>query len=297
MKSFGILLSPNRPTGEIREWATRFDDAGVDSLWMPDHLVNPSDGDAPWLNAWTLLGAIAERTRRCRIGILVSNFVLHVPLDMARLAATLDHLSDGRFDLGLGLGGASACRAATGVADDGPALVGRLEAGIESLLNIYSGRPVDLAAVPVIGGFAGPKSIGFAPLPVQRPRPPLLIGGHGSRVLDVAARFADTWNVYSPPRLAPDENIVSALKRLSRKFDDRLDGEGRGGQVRRSILLDFDPGLQPKSCHELADLVGTLSAIGFDEVIAASWPEHHPDGQAEQLLTFATDELPGLITA
>jgi alkanesulfonate monooxygenase SsuD/methylene tetrahydromethanopterin reductase-like flavin-dependent oxidoreductase (luciferase family) len=291
------MLVPDRRPAELLEWASRFDDAGVESLWVPDHLVNPSEVDASWLDAWTLLGVIAERTSRCRIGPLVSNFVLHVPVDMARLSATVDHLSDGRFTLGLGLGGAPACRAAAGVLDDGPALVGRFEAGIESLLGIYDDRPVDLAAVPVVGGYPGPESFRFSPRPVQRPHPPLLIGGHGPRVLEIAARFANTWNAFSPPRLKPEENITSALKRLTRAFDDRLDRHARRGQVRKSILLDYDPSLQPESRSQLADLVGTLSDLGFDEVISTSWPGHHHDRWTEELLTFVVDDLPGLMRA
>jgi alkanesulfonate monooxygenase SsuD/methylene tetrahydromethanopterin reductase-like flavin-dependent oxidoreductase (luciferase family) len=101
--AFGVLLVQDRPSAEVLGWAARFEEAGVDSLWVPDHLANPSDVNSFWLDGWTVLAAIAERTDRCRIGTLVSNFVLHPPLRMARLIATLDAISGGRLEIGLGL--------------------------------------------------------------------------------------------------------------------------------------------------------------------------------------------------
>ena len=115
MTSFGVLLAQDHSPAEVLDWARRFDEAGADSVWVADHLANPFDVNSLWFDGWTLLAAMAVTTSRCRIGPLVSNFVLHSPLRMARLTTTLDGISNGRLNLGLGMGGASVCRSASSV--------------------------------------------------------------------------------------------------------------------------------------------------------------------------------------
>jgi alkanesulfonate monooxygenase SsuD/methylene tetrahydromethanopterin reductase-like flavin-dependent oxidoreductase (luciferase family) len=290
--SFGVMLVQDRPLAHILDWAVRFDDAGVDSLWVPEHLVNPSAVDSAWLDAWTLLAVLAERTTTCRLGPLVSNFVLHSPLELARLATTLDAISAGRLDLGLGLGGAPACRSAAGVHDDGPALAARFEQGVAALLDILADVPITLPDVPLVAGFAGPGSVRFAPACVQSPRPPIVIGGHGPRVLDTAARIADRWNVCFPPGVNLAEGLEPALLRLLGKFEQRAEAHGRSDRITRSILFDYAPGLEPSSRHEMVDLVGRMGELGFQECIVSGWPPRHDDTWAEELLTFLGQDLP-----
>ena len=297
MATFGVFLGQDRPVGDVLGWAARFDEAGVDSLWVADHLANPFDADGPWYEGWTLLGALATATQRCRLGPLVSTFVLHPPLHLARLAATVDALSDGRLDLGLGLGGAAVCRAASGVSDDGPGLAGRFERGLVALLGIFAGVPLPLPSVPPIAGRGQPAVLRWTTPTVQSPRPPIVVGGQGPRVIDSAARHADRWNLWNPFRPGSSPDPDTALGDILERFDERCAAVGRPGRVPRSILLDFHEGLRPRDRAELTDLVGRLFALGFDECIAVSWMDWLDGGlgrPVEELLAFVAEDLPTL---
>src|SRR5579863_6839279 len=136
MRSFVVFLQQERPIADLLDCAGRFDEAGADSVFVADHLAPPSGSSALWFDGWTVLAAMAERTSRCRLGPLVSNFVLHPPLRMARLTTTLDAISKGRLDLGLGMGGAPVCRSANSVFERGAALADRFERGLDSLIKV-----------------------------------------------------------------------------------------------------------------------------------------------------------------
>jgi alkanesulfonate monooxygenase SsuD/methylene tetrahydromethanopterin reductase-like flavin-dependent oxidoreductase (luciferase family) len=236
----------------------------------------------------------ADRTSVCRLGSLVSNFVLNSPLRMARLATTLDAASGGRFELGLGLGSAPVCRAAEAVRDDGRALVERFEEGLSAVIELLEGRSVALQTVPTVAGLRGPESVRLQPLCLHRPRPPLIIGGHGPRVLDIAAKYADRWNAYYAPGGDTPGELVPALSQLVQRFEERCAAHGR--QVERSILFDYAPSLQPANRRELAELVNRMSDLGFDECIVTAWPVPGDDRRAYELLEFINDDLPALRT-
>jgi hypothetical protein len=93
---FGILLMQERPVPELVGWGTRFDEAGVDSVWIAEHLALAQDVDHPWYAGWDLLEAMAVVTERCQIGPLVTTFQYHSSLAMARHVVMVDALSDGR---------------------------------------------------------------------------------------------------------------------------------------------------------------------------------------------------------
>lgn len=139
---------PERPVHERLGWATRFDEAGVDSLWVAEHLALPQEVDHPFSAGWDLLAAMALVTRRCRIGPLVTTFQYHSSLAMARHVVTVDGLSDGRLDLGVGLGGAPVDRAFGGVPD---ASFGALAAGLDRGLT-------ETSALLAVSGSRSPRS-------------------------------------------------------------------------------------------------------------------------------------------
>ena len=236
MTSFGVLLAQNRPVAELLDWGRRFDEAGVDSLWIADHLAEPFDPNSLWFDGWTVLAAIAMSTTSCRIGPLVSNFVLQPPLRMARLTVTLDAISSGRLALALGMGGSPVCSSASSVFEPFPALADRFENGLDSLIRILDDVPLPLAPVPMPAGHRSPESVRLSTPCVQIPRPPIVVGGQGPRMIDIAARVGDRWNFYRPPGVDSADDLDDALRRIIERFEERCAVHGRSGEVGRSLL-------------------------------------------------------------
>src|SRR5215210_1654716 len=103
---FGIITIQNAPWATMVERWQHIEALGFDSVWVADHYVNPYQPTQPWFDGWTLLTALATQTTTIRLGALVTNITLHNPAVLARRALTVDHISNGRLEVGLGSGGA-----------------------------------------------------------------------------------------------------------------------------------------------------------------------------------------------
>jgi alkanesulfonate monooxygenase SsuD/methylene tetrahydromethanopterin reductase-like flavin-dependent oxidoreductase (luciferase family) len=173
--------------------------------WLWDHMV-PLRGDVRGaaLEAWTLLAALAAQTSRLRLGVIVTSNRLRSPALLAKMAATVDVIAQGRLDFGIGVGGSR-------VAVDNPAVrefeaygVPLVSPGVavrdlaESLSVIRrmwtEVEPFDFdgESIKLRGAVCEPK-------PLQKPHPPILIGGSGDRVLRIVAEHADIWNYPGAP--------------------------------------------------------------------------------------------------
>jgi len=177
---FGVMQSTAVSAEAWVTSARRAEQLGYDILLMPDHL-------GAQLSPVAALMAAAAATTRLRIGSYVFANDYRHPLVLAREAATLDVLSGGRFELGIGAGWNVADYGALGAPYDPPPVrVDRLSEAVPLVKRLLSGETVDHEGprYRLRGARAGP-------LPVQRPRPPVLIGGGGPRMLRLAAREAD----------------------------------------------------------------------------------------------------------
>jgi len=190
---FGIQTPQEGATFEAlaEHWRVA-DDLGFDSVWLDDHfysVVRPRS--EPQMEAWTLLAALAPQTRRIGVGILVTCNSYRNPALLAKMAATVDVLTNGRFIHGIGAGWFEG--EYEGYGYDFPDIRTRLAQLDESLrlqkLLWTTDRP------SFDGRFYRLKDAWCEPRPVQRPYPPILIGGGGEKVLlRIVARHADVWN-------------------------------------------------------------------------------------------------------
>jgi alkanesulfonate monooxygenase SsuD/methylene tetrahydromethanopterin reductase-like flavin-dependent oxidoreductase (luciferase family) len=193
----------------LREAVVAAEAAGADDLWIDDHLLaDEGDRDDPKLEAWTTLAAVAALTSRARLGLLVAANTFRNPGLTAKLAVTVDHVSDGRAILGLGAGWFADEHRAFGMDDEfGNGFGERLDRLSEAVPLIR--RLLDGERVTADGRFYRFRDAVAAPRPVQ-PRIPFLIGGSGpTKTLPLVARYADLWNAYgSPTSLAASDAIL-----------------------------------------------------------------------------------------
>jgi F420-dependent oxidoreductase-like protein len=182
---------------DLRDAVRHAEDAGFDDVWLDDHLLS-DEGDwrDPKLEGWTSLAAVAQVTTRARLGLLVAANTFRNPGLTAKLATTLDHLSDGRSILGIGGAWFEREHDAFGI-DFGAGFGERLDRLGEALPLIR--RLLDGERVTHQGRFYTMTDALCEPRPVQA-HVPILVGGTGPRkTIPMVARYADMWNAYGTP--------------------------------------------------------------------------------------------------
>jgi probable F420-dependent oxidoreductase len=217
------VQSFSAPSGAAwRERAQRAEALGYSALHLADHFLGPgpalaaSNHPLQELAAVPAMAAAAAATTTLRIGCRVFCNDYRHPVMLAKEAATLDLLSDGRLELGLGAGWLRGEYEAAGMRfDPAPERIARLEESVALLKALFAGAPVAHAGAHYrVSGFTG------APQPVQRPHPPLMIGGGSRRVLAFAAREADVVSFNFNNRagvIGPDGAASSTADATARK--------------------------------------------------------------------------------
>jgi F420-dependent oxidoreductase-like protein len=201
-------------------------DTGLEGLWAPDHfMLGPK---AEEFEVWTLLSALAERTEDVDLGPLVGSITYRNPALLAKMATTVDVLSEGRLRLGLGAGWHEEEHRAYGF--DFPDVGTRIEMldeGIQVVKSMFTEEDPTFEGdhYTIDGALNEPK-------PVSQPHPPIVVGGAGPKMLRLAARHADEWNVEISGRARG-----RSIEFKARKFDEYLENEGRDpDEVDRSWL-------------------------------------------------------------
>lgn len=213
--SFGIMTAPMQVDYHdiLRVWREADTIPEIEHAWLFDHLMPiGGDPDGPTYEGWTLLSALAAHTRRLRLGVLVTSNRFRPPAMLAKIATTVDIVSDGRLDFGIGVGSrpspplARREYAAHGLPFHETAhAVGSLAEACTVIRRLWTEeKPFDFHGTyhHLTGAFGNPK-------PVQRPHPPILIGGRSSATLRVAAEHADLWNI-------PGGDIDDVVRRSAR---------------------------------------------------------------------------------
>ena len=292
--TFGVLMLPDAPWTELVERARRVEAMGFDTLWVGDHFVNPYAPKGPWFDGWATIAGLASVTAGIRLGPLVSSITLRNPALLARMAMTVDHISGGRLDLGIGPAGAPLDYAMLGLPVWTPReRVDRLDEGLQMIVALLEQGEAHHAG----RHYAIEQAI-LAPPPVQRPRPPITVGALGPRAIEVAARHADAWNTYGVAggravtgRLEHAEAMVATAARVA-LLDAACERAGRDPSTIRRSYLSFRGIREPLGTpSEFARFAADLQSLGFREIVAY-WPSDR-DGEVA-LERIAREALPDL---
>jgi F420-dependent oxidoreductase-like protein len=289
-------------------WQELDRDSNFESLWLMDHFVTgfgtAFGSEGPCLEGWTALAALAQATSRVRLGIMVTGNTYRHPAVLAKQATTLDHISGGRLEFGIGAAWHTYEHEAFAIPF--PSVKERLERLEEAVQLIkllwtqplpkLDGKHYQLHAPP------------YNPPNVQQPHPPILIGGGGEKkTLRIVAKYADATNVQGTP------------KEVAHKFQV-LEGHCREvgrdfGTIRRTIqvplFLNEDPAFKKRvlqgmsaamgvseeaaaagillgSVPEIKQQVRRFVDAGVQEFMLAQWPRIHMDG----LRRFSQEVIP-----
>jgi len=275
---FGICTDQNMTWEKSVERWQWFEQLGFESAWLCDHLVQPSRPQGPYFEAWTLLAGLAARTEKIRIGVLVTSNTFRHPSVLARMAVTVDHISNGRLEVGLGAGWYEPEHTMFGIPfPETRELVSRFKEAVQV---------VDLVMREDTSSFAGEyyqlKNAQSRPLSVQKPRPPLVLGAFGPRMLKIVAMYADTWNAFGTPKEMRERNQM---------LDDYCREIGRDPEtLDRSIYYwvtksDADPWASREAFY---DGIGPYVEAGVNQFLL----DQPRDDQIHMLEWVAAEVLP-----
>lgn len=276
----GIVIIPTSPWSEMVRRARIVEEAGFDTLMTGDHLRHPLDPAAEFLDGWTALAGWAAVTSRVRLAMLVSNVIYRQPAVLAKQAIAVDHISDGRLDLGIGSGVFESDHRMAGVPtwslDE---RVGRTEEVIVLVDRLLRGVTEDWA-----GRWYSVADAAVAPLPVQRPRPPIVVGANHSRMLRVTARHADVWNTWGGYGLDEPTFLARTRHRVA-EIDHACENAGRDpASLERSVLVHHSVFQPWRSTGNFERIVSTFAAIGFGECLMY-WPQPHERDGFDRVIT------------
>lgn len=268
-----VLVLPDRhPTSDFLADVVRADRTGVRTVWTYDHITWPLLKDGPWYGAVPLLAAAAAVTSRVRLGLQVATPNYRHPVPFAKELMTLDQLSGGRLDAGLGAGTEGPDALVLGEQPRTPRE--RMDRFTEwlGLLDTLLRRPVTTER----GERFSAVDAHMLPGCVQQPRVPFTVAGTGPRSLGLVARHGQAWVTYGPygPEVGP-EQWFAALEEQGRKLDKAL-GDRPATEVRRIVQFGLETRWPFESPARYAEAVARLAEIGFDEV-SVHWPR--PDGR------------------
>ena len=291
----GVLLLPTDPWPETRARARRVEAMGYAHLWTYDHLTWRRYRDHDWHAAVPWLAGLAASTERIRLGTMVTSPNFRHPVTLAKEVMTLDHVSGGRFELGIGAGGIGFDATVFGDEPLSPAArAARLEEFVE-LLDALLRQPL----TSYRGKWFVAHEAQMLPGCVQQPRVPLALAAAGRRTLALAARFADAWVTYGE-RAGPDATsaeIEAEVRAQSEQLDEGLVAAGRKPEDVRRIYMIGNTGERPLASTEaFVDFAGRYAALGFTDLVF-----HHPRPgdpvwtEPEKIVEeIAVDVLPGL---
>jgi alkanesulfonate monooxygenase SsuD/methylene tetrahydromethanopterin reductase-like flavin-dependent oxidoreductase (luciferase family) len=266
---FSVLVLPNVPWPELLRRCHEVEELGFDSIGLADHLVDWAGGKGPWFELWTHVAAVAQATSRIRLTTLVAQIPLRNPAHFAQQALTVDHISGGRLDVGLGTGL---------VIDPSYRMMGienwstrervaRFGEYVEIVDRLLSQEETTFK-----GRFYEVDGAALRPRPVQSPRPPIMIAAMGPVMLRHTARHADIWNSISFAKTF-EEQLEETRGRVA-ALDARCAEIGRDPSTLLRSYLMFDAAARQSggrvnyydSEEAFARMVEQVIALGITEI-------------------------------
>jgi alkanesulfonate monooxygenase SsuD/methylene tetrahydromethanopterin reductase-like flavin-dependent oxidoreductase (luciferase family) len=282
---FGIMTAPQQVGFDdiLRVWREADAIPQIEHAWLFDHLMPiGGDPDGPIFEGWTLLSALAAHTRRLRIGLMVTSNRFRPPAMLAKIATTVDGVSGGRLDFGIGAGSRPSHPLARREYEahglpfhDFADSVDGLAEALTVIRQLWTANePFDFHGthVQLTGAFGNPK-------PLQGPHPPILIGGRSSALLRVVAEHADLWNI-------PGGDIDDVIARSALLDRYCLDIDRDPASVARSIFLpvSYD---RPDLTR---DAIGRVLEAGFTHLVLGlsdPYPTGVAQWVADEIITMA----------
>jgi F420-dependent oxidoreductase-like protein len=253
---FGLDVSQHQLTWpELLDRVRFAEAAGFDGAWLFDHFTALyGDPTGPCLEAWTLLAALGASTERIRLGTLVTGVTHRHPSMLATELVTADHVSGGRVELAIGAAWNEHEHRMLGFPfPPGGERVAMLEEAVVAMRLLMT---TDGASFN--GAHYRLTEASYHPRPVQRPHPPIWIGGGGTKLLGVAARQADVWHGFGS---------IEAVRERSATLDRLAEEAGRDpSAIRRASSLSIS-----EDWDEVATNARALHAAGFDYLVV-DWP-------------------------
>jgi len=289
---FGVMTVQNLPwEKEVERWKL-IESLEFDSVWLADHFTDPVNHTGHWFESWTLLASLAVVTEKIRIGTLVSSMPLRRPAVLARQALTIDHISKGRLELGLGTGASrDPVHSMLGIDDwVGSERAERFKDQIEVI-----DRLLRHAVSSYNGKFYKLNEATMNPQTIQKPRPPLVIAAMGKSMLKIAAKYADTWNSFgSEDWRTPAEKILENTRKRVELMDKYCDEIGRNPEtLRRSLLFYSRHGRTILDSEEnFRNVINQYKEIGINEFIL--YFPFFDSKQIDNIKIIAKDVIPDL---
>jgi F420-dependent oxidoreductase-like protein len=252
---FSAKLAPTFEYPVMQDFWARADELGFHSVANYDHFYGLTDMAAPTFEGWTSLAAMAVVVRRARVACMVSSVTYRNPAILAKMAVTVDHISGGRLDFGLGAGWHEEEHRGYGLEFPSPgARVEMLDEALTIIRRLWTEDEVtfDGRHYRMRAALGNPK-------PLQTPHPRIIVGGEKPKMLRVIARHADEWNMVGTQ---PQE-----WASISGLLDDACAEVGRDpSTIRRSVQLFLHP-TQPDQVDGQLDSIAEYATLGCEHAV------------------------------
>lgn len=256
---------------EVLKDCLYLEELGYDSIWLGDHFYNLIHPKEPWFETWTTLAALASHTKKIRLGTLVTTFIYRNPALVAKQALTVDHISEGRLELGLGAGVYKEDHSMSG--SDYWKPQERIQRFKEAFQIVDSLLRKEITTFN--GQFYCIHDAVCNPDPVQSPRPPITIAALGSKMMKIVAEYADSWNTFgwntrnfqtnTPPTT---KEAFEDVRKKNEILDSHCKSLGRDPlTIKRSLLVGWTPDAPVDSLDSFYSFIDKYHSIGITEFI------------------------------